>query len=1327
MKKTGVLQAAIQGTLAVGLWAAGLCVVHTARAADAPIQPEVFKAEARGFGAVTTTLRPLGKKCDASLTTFAAEDAEHAKVLGSKRLADLLGFGDLKGVADSGLPGTVLALDGAGFWLLGLDEANFHELFAPSLKALAKLAKEVKADAWQAVPARAYPRWLDGFDNAGPAIWWGGGGAPVDIDSEFPWMKERGIAFNFHPPNEGRYVAPGVLDTTQTDWFSAMAARFDLPFRVHCWEHKPAWLWNREPLPYVRRAPGTLPATFEFAGKSLSAIPYGSEPVSASDPYSHDFRRRFMENLAADPNFLGSKAVAEIPDAGVAVLAGVAGMPETKAYWHSYLVHVLGLDLPKVGLLHHGRRDFYKSWDQVEAPLPRDFLGLDAQSLDLAGDGWEGVADYDIEKYAENAKAGSAPPPKPVPETGWVAVRSDDPMLLTYKGGQHNRIKFADYWLRRGFSVSAEQQGRFRYLHLLRPAGLHGKYCDAFLNGKPLKPAAPDGYGRAGVAFELGDALRVGENRLVLRLEGIPPLGPVVLGPLGPRPYPRMTPPENRRWYDAVNFSAWLRMRGVEQTLQAMRAADPDRPFKMMATINMLDMSTALCERYGAYQHDTGGAGGYWCPMTGGRLARSHGFPWSCEQGGPPANAADFQASMTFYLMYGNDALDMVFSVSAYKDNPDVAAWFDKNLELIKCVGKMHLPTPKIGVLRSTRATRLGFGEPWNWDMARGALQGVGRNFAYVEVPDILNGVIDQFPVVMDCGTVLLDADEIEGLKRYVERGGVFIAQHHTGRHSPEQADAWPLAAALGLKVTPKWMSDENFHRWADAKIEFGKEQELMPSLRGQTIFGSGVAIDWQNKENSGAVAYAVERPTGADIRPVATWSDDGSMAVVEAKLGRGRMILLGSIFFTRMRDDKGIWVNDADRGKLLDEFLANVGVERDSWAPGVWAELWRSKNGVYDLYPVARMIKAGDEKLNAQVSLRRATPVKELVEVSALGHPKVKVDWKDGKLSLPATDYGLMQSRVYIAPRAEIARAGLDWFRAQAKIWRVLPPLPPLAKPSTITTPDDVIPAAEGWRLAEGAAADTAWTAAEFDDAGWKPVKLGSFAALGLPEESANRFRKTIEIPPAWQGRRISLVFNAEWSWGIGPEGRLWIDGTPAAVKQPRNIAGDTSFTVDVTEQAKDGAITLALAVDGSKAPKDKPRGRPAGVTGIFYLETTALAVATTPLDGPWFAAGDVGVLTPVKKGEKVTYTYLETKFTLPKDWPGKRLFLERPDRAPIQHLVLNGQVINVPLHRLDISGLVKKDGENVLRWVPGVYLTPEITRKQTLVIPDLNLVWTE
>ena len=1302
---------------AVALAGAGCLTMAAAFGAGFNPDGETFNANARGFGAVAVTLRQVEQKTDASWTSFAAQDAEHATIVASKRLADLLGFGDLKPVADSGLPGTVLELKDAGCWLLGTEGATFHELFAPTRKALARLAESAKAGSWQAVPARAYPRWLDCFDNAGPGIWWGGGGAPVDITSEFPWMKERGLTMNFHPPSEGRYVAPGVLDTTQTDWFSAMAARFDIPFRAHCWERKPSWLWNREPLPYVRRTPGTLPPNFEFSAQTLYSIPYGSEPVSASDPYSLDFRRRFAASLNTDPNYLATKAVGEIPDASVEVLTAVAGMPETKAYWQSYLVRELGLDLPKVGLLHHGRRDFYKSWDQVAVPTPREFLGLDAASVELSGAGWEGMADRELKGAAAKWFA-----PDTMPRDGWVAVSSNDPLLLLYKGGQHSAQKRGDYWLRRTVSFTETQLPHLNYLHMIRPGGQHGKYGDAWLNGQPLKQVTPDQYGEKSACFELGNALRAGENQFVLRLEGIPPLSFIALGPLPARPYPRMTEPENRRWFDATNFSAWLRMRGVEQTLQAMRTADPNRPLNLMATINMLDMSTELAERYGAYQHDTGGAGGYWCPMTGARLARSHGLPWSCEQGGPPADATVFQANITFYLMYGNDAADLVFATTHYKDKPDIAAWVDKNLELIKCIGKMQLPTPKIGVLRSTRATRLGFGEPWNWDMARGGLQGVGRNFAYVEVPDILNGVIDQFPVVMDCGTVLLAEDEIEGIKRYVERGGIFIAQHHTGRHSPEKADAWPLARSLGLTVTPKWMSDENYHRWADAKITVGNDQDLLPGLRGKTIHGSGVAIDYLGKEHSGAVAYAKNVPGDNQVRAIATWAEDGTMATAEARLGRGRLILLGTPFYTRMRDDKGIWVNDQERSALLDGFLTALNVPRDSWASGVWAELWRSKNGVYDLYPVARMTNTGEKTLTAQVSLRRPTPLRELVEVSALGHPAVKVTWKDGKVALPAADYGLMQSRVFIAPRAEIARSGLDWFQALAKIWRALPPLSPLAKPEPIPVPEDVIPAADDWRMNVGAA-DSAWTQPGFADSAWKGAKLGSFAALGLPEDAKACFRRTIDIPAAWQGRQINLAFSADWSWGVVPEGRLWIDGQPAAVRQPLRAYGDSSFSLDVTEQAKDGKLTLALEIDGGKLDKSKPQPRPSGVTGIFLLEAVPATVISTPLAGPWFAARDVGALTPAKAGEKATYTYLETKFTLPREWPTKRVFLETP--GLLNWVILNNQVINASMHSLDVSGLVRKDGENVLRWVPDFPGIPDVTTEQNKVIPELKLTW--
>jgi len=291
------------------------------------------------------------------------------------------------------------------------------------------------------------------------------------------------------------------------------------------------------------------------------------------------------------------------------------------------------------------------------------------------------------------------------------------------------------------------------------------------------------------------------------------------------------------------------------------------------------------------------------------------------------------------------------------------------------------------------------------------------------------------------------------------------VAQHHTARHLTDVADAWPLATSLGLKVTPKWMSKENFNQWADAKLQFGNDQNLLPSLRGKTFHGSGVSIDWLGTENSGAVSYAPLAGNAAAVRPVATWTEDGTMAIAEAKLGRGKIILLGTIFFTRMRDEKNVWVNAEDRGRLLDEFLTNMGVARDSWGNGVWAEIWRSKNGVYDLYPLARMSKEEDA-ITAAPRLRRADQVTEVVEVSALGHPKVKVGWADGVLTLPAEKWEKMKARVYIAPRAEIARSGLDWFQVQARLWRQLPLLPDTAKPQPIPVPDDVIPVVTGWKM---------------------------------------------------------------------------------------------------------------------------------------------------------------------------------------------------------------------------------------------------------------------
>ncbi len=92
-------------------------------------------------------------------------------------------------------------------------------------------------------------------------------------------------------------------------------------------------------------------------------------------------------------------------------------------------------------------------------------------------------------------------------------------------------------------------------------------YC---ANGEKLKCTTPEGFpGDLAVCFETGGTLKEGTNEIVLKMEGYAPAGFIALNDLPLRSYPLMRKPENRLWYDALNFASWLRMRGVENILRA--------------------------------------------------------------------------------------------------------------------------------------------------------------------------------------------------------------------------------------------------------------------------------------------------------------------------------------------------------------------------------------------------------------------------------------------------------------------------------------------------------------------------------------------------------------------------------------------------------------------------------------------------------------------------------------------------------------------------------------------------------------------------------------
>jgi hypothetical protein len=1313
----------LQRIIVMALLVSGILTMAAAYGAEPSEKDGTFKADTRGFGNVEVTLRHLGEKKDASWTTFAAQDAEHAKITGSKRLADLLGFGDIKqasgpglngaapepssflgglfGMAtNDGLPGTVLELKDAGWWLLGLDGQRFHELFAPTAAELRDLAKSAGANGWSAVPAHAYPRWLDCFDNAAMCFWFSGMGVlPKDSIGDFRWLSENGFtAVTALGATEERLVAPGLIDTAALDWQRELARQFNVPFKTMARMEKPirpSWLWNTTPLPYQ---------TTTFM------------PVAQTDRYLMDYRRRFAEHLTADPNFIGHMVLQEGPGhdpTGLLTLAEVAHEPAIQALWREYLRDARKLGLADVARRHRGDAGAFRNWNQVPIPELKELAGWDpVTSIDLLGT-WLGRADRGGKALEEKWFAPETP------ADGWVPVDCRDPAISLYCG----KGTPGDYWLRKSFTVTPAQAAA-KYLHLPRLFSHNGGArfpedgCEVWLNGTKLAmigSANPSCLGWD-LCYDAGPALKPGENLIAINTKGFAlpaDYGYAFLGRLGPWLYPGGSETLNAKAFDLLGFQEWLVMRELEQRMIAIRAGDPYRPMKIMAPHNYMDSALDLCARYGAYPHDTGGAAAWFGPFTYSRYAITRGLPNSVEPGNAPGSAADIRAGITRYLMMGTEMVDWVASVETYRNPPEVGPWIAENRELLRCFGKIDLAPPQIGILRVGRELRMGITDIYSWDMGRGAMSAIGRPFLYATLGDVHSGRANRFPVLLDCGTTVLAEDEVAAIEAYVRQGGTFVAFHNTGMHTPEKRGAWPISKLTGLRVV------NGGRAIGGAKIRFKDDQELWPKLRGAELPGWGLVLDWQKNDLTGA-PLALSAAADAEIAVVAEWQGlndiEGNIAVAVRRLGKGKVVTLGSTFYRKGRDEGGRYVEEGTL-PYLDELLTSLGAPRESQGNGLWAEPWRSKNGVYDTWLVTQMDpKAAPGAF--EVRLRREAAAPGLRDLSALGHPAVNATHADGWLTIPGVEMQAMQARVLAAPRADLANGARDWFDVLARRWH------PVEKPgrrevreATVEQPENLLPLVEDWQCATGEAEPAAWTTPGSEPAGeWKTARLGAFATMGLPEDALVRFRKEVKLPESWRQQDVTLAFDAEgWFWGINPAARLWINGEPAAIAQPLKPSPSGGFRVAVPPtQTATGRLVIALEVDGRK-PGYPPGARPKGVSGTFFLEARPRPVQSMAL-GDWRAAADLNVLAPVADGKTPEKTlYLETRFTLAAQWPAERLWLVAPG-AKLGKLFINNYPVEANgMTELDISGLVKRDGENTLR------------RVSSGTAPVLNLEWTE
>ena len=702
-----------------------------------------------------------------SVTRYECENEKTAKILASKRKLDLLAFGDIREEKDG-----VLTLNRVGKWGLLVKGNVFIESFSKS-----RLMGERRPKSDASINVNAHPKWLDGFDRYGATMWVGGGGTPMDVPGDFEWLSNLGLGMCVSiPGGEEDEFAPGEIDWSQYDWYQAMARKYNLPYRLLTHVGRYPWGWNIDPLPHVlphdKRYFG-MPAFYYADVLTTGSMNAGVLGVP-SDKYRFDARRQLAERLGGDDSFLmGYHVCEELTCGTINYLAFCAKTPSVIKEWKKWAKETLGID------------------DPGSVPVPEDFIPSDPKKdIDLFGE-WEISVDG---------------------KKTWVKGMSNDPMLMMYSRSWHVKPpkRYEDVWLRRTFVVKDVNAARYLHVAVAAYKTVYGAPPDVTVNGIKCERLTGD-FSRC---YDLAPALRKGENEIVINAHGACLPGYVYLTAKPLVLYPDMTEELNAKWFNAINFASHLRVKYIEDRIKAFRRVDKVRPLKMMAVKEAQDEALDICLKYGAYFHDTGAAGGFWCPFTGARLSKAHGLPWSCEQGGPPRTVERMRQAVSYYLQYGNDAADLVFAIGDYRTkNPEVAKWCTDNIELIRAIGQLRLPQPKIAVLRSSRNFRIGFSRDMlNYDVGRGFLQAYGHEFVYVEIPDLYReSFIQRYPVIIDCATRVMTLEDAKAIKRYVEAGGTFIAFPVTGLNLPERKNARPLEEAFGISFGKEKVFSRNF------------------------------------------------------------------------------------------------------------------------------------------------------------------------------------------------------------------------------------------------------------------------------------------------------------------------------------------------------------------------------------------------------------------------------------------------------------------------------------------------------------------------------------
>ena len=1213
----------------------------------------------RGFGQVTPFFSD-------DFAAFLCEDPEHSQIVASKLAKDLSSFGarpalrrSLK-VSDEEIPYFQLS---EGMTALVLSKDNICYVFGFEREdALAGFAKQsLNLEEVIFPDADAHPKFLDYYDNNSMRFYTR---AMEDkgegMASHWELVKRLGLGgLSVQDPSILKSPAPGILPYAAVDYELAEASRQDgfIVLGPTVGGSLPLWMYNDAPdhtaalqdaSLFGGWSHGTFAATVESDGEAWDPE---NSPILA-------MHRQIVERYRDNPNLGGWHLNRGQP------VGDMIGTLMDGTLWDGSKVAEDAMrawlqaryTLPELGERWHGDSAFYQNWETVVPDQLMDVVGgqYESERLLLSDRPWQW-------KKGSGEQDGLYPTDSSAVD--WLTfdwAPSQRAMFLD-SGSSFFRLEFedADYF--------SKHSGDDLYLKFVGYAYV-GQRMIAWVNGQKFESPVCRNSGVAQEAIRIpADVFHAsGSNEIIFqtpekgRSDGRIH-GPISISPLPAQAYPYADPHLNAIYTDTMLFKVDAACRRIIEAIRWGRQFDSERPLVIsggwwptMATLASVAGPYGVGLQYTAVE-------GFYCDWYA-EIARVYGSYFSAEPSGAVLDPERFDRMLGMLLYRGDSSLDLFHNVEQYVKFDRETGYLTERAPLIRQIGKSLNAKPELALFTSKISQILGASSFWTWNLGRGELESIHVPSTYLSESELKKGFADDYPVLFDTGSSIMTDETVDSLYDYVERGGTFVSIPSSGRHTPLEYGAQPIAKLTGFKVEPTRARE----------ITWNRDLPMFSAWAGQTMNGVGAVQDWQGLGNEGTAAVGLTS-IGPDTGVLARW-DDGTPAVGLRRIGKGRVITLGATFWRQAKDITGKWLPIGSQD-YLETLINELGISRevDASSPKIWVRKAVTKNGLEDWLIAANIAERAPFAVDADLEITLDYRPADIVEVTTGESVPFRVE-SGGRVVVPGVKFDKYQTRIFAASRPESVPDLLQtWWREKTTYWHASPsevlPLPKPFDADTIplnplkfrTDPEKTI------------VKDRAWKLPAYDDSEWETLPAGSWKLLDgelQDYEGLGLYRFSFEVPDHWTGSRVTLNFMP----GVAATRAVfYINGHRVAVysAQGHNVELISEAGYDITDWlVLDGPNVIAVEVTGGE-------GILSGLCGTAWLGTEKTLDPLIDLNGVWDCiAADQQTTKEVSVPGAPSGRFLRRTFSVPADWEGREVFVQLVTPSPwCGAVVVNGK----------------------------------------------------